>query len=52
MDSDLLKRQIAPTLLQKPITLAARANITTNLAYYIYNIQKASSKDNTQASNP
>lgn len=52
MDSDLLKRQIAPTLLQKNIMLAAMANFTTNLAYYIYNIQKASPTDITQVSKP
>lgn len=51
MDSNLVNRQKAPTLLQKPIMLAATANITSNIAYYMYNIQKASSKDNTQVSN-
>lgn len=52
MDTVLLKWQIAPTQLQKPIMLAAMANITTNLAYYIYNIQIASPRYNTQVSNP
>lgn len=32
--------------------LAAMANVTTSLAYRIYNIQKASPIDKTQVSNP